>query len=273
MASNSDGSGEYRGIYCNVDGLTQPKLNEISDISRRDPNLLFIYVAEAKHQQGMSSLDFDIPGFNCTEALRESSQTGGLILWTREQSGKAILPWSGLDKTPSWINSERVWVLINDKTSRLACCGVYLRVESPKSSDFYISNQQLLEHIEMEKADLESKGYAITLLGDFNARIEPGSNFAFNDYPHDPNNNGRLLVDFATRNQLYCLNPMKWKGVQEEAYTYHRVMGTQLHRSIIDYGLATQSSIMRTSSFSVEVHSCLILSKLPTNSFAYLSIN
>lgn len=42
MASNSDGSGEYRGIYCNVDGLTQPKLNEISDITSRDTSLLFI---------------------------------------------------------------------------------------------------------------------------------------------------------------------------------------------------------------------------------------
>lgn len=130
-----------------------------------------------------------------------------------------------------------------------------------------------MEHFELEKADLESKGYAITILGDFNARIEPGSNFAFSDYPHDPNNNGRLLVDFASRNHLHCLNPMKLRGVQEEAFTYHRVMGTQLHRSIIDYGLATQSAIMRTSSFSVQVHNGLIFPNLPTNSFVYLFIN
>ena len=102
-------------MYCNKDGLTKPKLDEISDLTKRDPRLLFIFAAEVKHQRGMRTIDFDIEGFTFTESLRDNSQTGGLVLWSREHTGKAILPWEGLNKSPPWMGSEHTWVLINDQ--------------------------------------------------------------------------------------------------------------------------------------------------------------
>jgi len=244
---------EFRGMYCNVDGLNKAKLDEISDVSVRDPHLLFIFAAEVKHQKGMRTIDFDIKGFTCTESLREDSQTGGLVLWSRDHTGKAILPWEGLKTSPPWMGSERSWVLVNDQRARVACCGLYLRVESPKNSDLYKSNVELLEHLEKEKAHLESLGYSIGILGDFNARIEPGPNFQFNNYPHEANNNGKLVTEFAKRNQLYCLNGMEWKGKKEEKYTYQRDMGHHLHQSIIDYALASTTAIQFTTSFTIQV--------------------
>ena len=83
---------ESSGMFCNVDGLSRSKLNEITDIADRNKNLLFIFAAEIKQQKGIRSMDFDIDGFTCTENLRESSQTGGIVLWTRDLTGKAILP-------------------------------------------------------------------------------------------------------------------------------------------------------------------------------------
>ena len=74
----------------------------------------------------------------------------------------------------------------------------------------------MLEHLEKEKAHLESLGYSIGLLGDFNARIKPGPNFQFDSYPHEANNNGMLVTELAERNQLYCLYEMEWNGKKEE---------------------------------------------------------
>ena len=121
------------------------------------------------------NLEFD--AFTYTEHLRENSQTGGIIMRSRQRTGKAILPWIGLKNTPDWMKSERAWVTIDDRHDRIACCGLYLRVESPKSSEFYNSNKSLLEHIAKEKSELESRGYVVVILGDFKARIESLSIF------------------------------------------------------------------------------------------------
>lgn len=168
---------EFFGMFCNVDGLTKQKLDELADIARRNENMLFIFAAEVKQQQGIKSMELDIHGFTCTESLRETSQTGGIVLWSRDHTGNAILPWKGLDKTPAWMESERSCVLVNNSQSRIACCGIYLRVESPRSLDFYKSNVSLLEHLEKEKDFLEAQGYSIGIFGD--ARVESGPNFQF----------------------------------------------------------------------------------------------
>ena len=100
--------------------------------------------------------------------------------------------------------------------------------------------------------------YAVVIMGDFNARIESGPHFQFSNYPHQANNNGKLVVEFATANDLHCFNPMKWKGITEEKFTYQRDMGHQLHQSIIDYALASSTATHKTSRFSVQVGKCHI---------------
>ena len=152
--------------------------------------------------------------------------------------------------------SERSWVLINDFSARLSFCGLYLRVKSPRSSDLYKNNSDLLIQLEQEKFDLESRGYAMTFSRDFNVRIEPGPSFKFSNYPHIPNINGMLVTEFARRNQLHYLHLLKWRGQAEEKFTYQHDMGEQIHHSIIHFALATSAAANLTVSFSVEVIPC-----------------
>ena len=148
-------------------------------------------------------------------------------------------------------NAERVWIIAEDQQVKVACCTLYLRVESPKTSQFYKDNQELLSQIEAEKIELENSGYNITIMGDFNACIKPGSRFDFKNYPHETNNTGQLLIDFTERTNMYCMNPLPWNGAWREDFTYQRDVGIRLNRSIIDYGLATTHSINQTKSFKV----------------------
>ena len=160
--------------------------------------------------------------------------------------------WTGGDRAEKWTHSERVWILIEDERDKLALCFVYLRVESTKSSPNYQKNQYLLDLIETELNELSTSGFKILIQGDLNAHVEIGENFTFNKYPHQINNNGTLVVKFATRNNLHCMNPMSWKGKKEDAYTFQRDMGTRVLQSIIDYGLGSTEIIDITTSFSVE---------------------
>ena len=219
----------------------------------RDKKIIFLFASEVKQQRNMVNLGTDIEDFSTHECLRENSATGGIVLWTRQNTGKAVRPWYPEEEAPAWMSSERVWVVMEDNITRIACCGVYLRTESPKSSTFFKNNEELLSQLLREKIELEHNGYQVCFLGDFNARISPDMRFDFQQYPHAANNNGTLVNNFANTTNLYCMNPMSWNGVVEEQFTYQRDLGIRYDRSIIDYGIATPAAISLTTRFSVQV--------------------
>ena len=221
--------------------------------------MLFMFVSEVKHQRDLLPLDVNVPGFNNHTYLRDSGPTGGLLLWTRVNSGRAVRPWVSASDPPSWMHSERAWVLMEGSSARIACCGVYLRTDSPRSSTFFRNNESLLHRIGDEKLELEMLGYCVVLLGDFNARIAPSPNFDFKTYPHPVNNNGQLLGSFASRHNLFCMNPLPWDSRREELFTYQRDLGVRFDRSILDYGLATMPTLSLTTSFSVQVCGLLFI--------------
>ena len=101
--------------------------------------------------------------------------------------------------------------------------------------------------------ELELLGYCVVLLGDFNARIAPSPNFDFRSYPHHVNNNGQLLGSYASRHNLFCMNPLPWGSRREELFTYQRDLGMRFDQSILDYGHATMPTLSLTTSFSVQV--------------------
>ena len=218
----------------------------------RNENILFLYAAEIKHQRGTLNLDTTIHNYTTHEYLRDENHGGGLILWTKKQTGAAVRPWSPKQDAPEWMNSERSWIVLQFGTHKIACCGLYLRTESPQNSENFKQNEQILQQLSKEKQDLEEQGYIVSLLGDFNARITPDDHFTFTKYPHKANNNGGLLNNFAKSNGLYCMNPMKWKNKAEESYTYQRDLGIRYDRSIIDYGLGTMEAISLTTSFTIQ---------------------
>ena len=78
-----------------------------------------------------------------------------------------------------------------------------------------------------ETADLATKGYEITLMGDFNAHINPSIRFQFENYPHPPNNNGVLLEQFVENTNLYNITTEHWNGSKSKPYTFQKDLGTR----------------------------------------------
>ena len=156
-----------------------------------------------------------------------------------------------MQDAPEWMNSERSWIVLQFGAHKIACCGLYLRTESPQNSENYKQNKQILQQLSKEKLELEEQGYIVSLLGDFNTRIAPDDHFTFTAYPHKANNNRGLLNNFA-KSGFYCMNPMKWRNKAEESYTYKRDLGIRYNCSIIDYGLGTMEAISLTTSFTIQ---------------------
>ena len=209
-------------------------------------------ISEAKHQRGACSLPIMISGFEPIECLRPSSATGGIIVWIKKGSGKAVRRWeSTAADAPTWMSSERVWILMEDEKTKVACCAVYMRVNSPINSDFHKQNKELLDQITEEIREIRGNGYVVNIIGDFNARVSANENFNFVNYPHHHNENGTLLMNFAAFNDLYCLNPMTWNGRATEVFTFQRDLGVRVVRSLIDYSLGCVGAVAITSSFKV----------------------
>ena len=209
-------------------------------------------ISEAKQQRGACSLPIMIPGFEAIECLRPSSATGGLIVWIKKGSGKAVRKWELMAAdAPTWMSSERVWILMEDERAKVACCAVYMRVNSPINSDFHKQNKELLGQITEEIRIIRGNGYVVNIIGDFNARVSTNQNFNFVNYPHHHNENGTLLMNFALHNDLYCLNPMAWNGKAMEDFTFQRDLGVKVVRSLIDYSLGCVGAVALTYSFRV----------------------
>ena len=209
-------------------------------------------ISEAKQQRGACSLPIMISGFEAIECLRPSSATGGIIVWIKKGSGKAVRRWeSTAADAPTWMSSEQVWILMEDEKAKVACCAVYMRVNSPINSDFHKQNKELLDQITEEIREIRGNGYVVNIIGDFNARVSANENFNFVNYPHHHNENGTLLMNFAAFNDLYCLNPMTWNGRATEVFTFQRDLGVRVVRSLIDYSLGCVGAVTITSSFTV----------------------
>ena len=68
--------------------------------------MLFVFVSE-KASTGSSALGRDVQGFDSHAYLRDSGPTGGLLLWTRVNTGRAVWPWVLSSDQPLWMHSER----------------------------------------------------------------------------------------------------------------------------------------------------------------------
>ena len=111
-------------------------------------------------------------------------------------------------------------------------------------------------------------GYKIAVMGDFNARVFKTRNFPFETYPHKANNNGKILLTFAESANVYCLNPMRWNGVEEERFIYQRRFGRIRHAITIDYVLADEDFISIT--LDMKVKDCMEFSVSSDHSTLFL---
>lgn len=68
----------------------------------------------------------------------------------------------------------------------------------------------------MEQALLEEQGYRVGYYGEFNAHVSIDERFRLPTNPISINNNGRLVIEFASEMDLHCLNPLKSQGTRED---------------------------------------------------------
>ena len=211
--------------------------------------VVFVITSEAKIEAGDNDLDLNLAGVNVEVCLRDNP-AGGMVVWYKK--GRNISVWEGsLQQQEAWMAAERVWLTMQSTRGKLALCGLYLRTEGPKSGEHFKSNGKILEKLKMEQALLEAQGYRVGYLGDFNAHVGIHERFRFHDNPHGINNNGRLVIEFASEMDLHCLNPLKWQGTREDRVTYQRDLGVRYVKSILDLGLGTKSFFKHTINFKV----------------------
>lgn len=67
------------------------------------------------------------------------------------------------------VTTERIWITYLRQGHKLAFCGVYMRTNSSRDSDFFKDNELLLHTLTKEKDALEIDGYEVCFMGDFNA--------------------------------------------------------------------------------------------------------
>ena len=179
---------------------------------------------------------------------------GGLVVWKRKVTGVAVECWEGcLTAEKQWMIAERLWVTISTEHSKMAVGGIYMRVNSHKTSENYQRNTQLLEQLGDEMLELKQMGYGVMLIGDFNARCGPG-NMGFQNYQYVQNNNGELLVEFCKIHKLQCLNSMKWHGRRTDYFTYRRDFGDVFHQSLLDYALVPEADKQKIIDFKVKTY-------------------
>ena len=211
--------------------------------------MIFVIASEVKIQAGEDDLDLRIPGTKTETGLRDNP-AGGIVVWFKK--GRSMTVWEGsLHQQELWMASERIWLKMESKKEKLAICGLYLRTEGPKNGDHHRSNELLLEKLKLEHALLETEGYNVGYLGDFNAHVGTHERFRFQDNPHDVNNNGKMVIAFAKEMNLYCMNPLKWGGTREDRVTFQKDLGVRYVKSILDLGLGTRAFFRNTVKFAV----------------------
>ena len=114
--------------------------------------------------------------------------------------------WSPSKDDNEWINNERVWILFQNNTERIAICSVYMACESPTNNDFKTWNDMIYAELSKELRVLENDGYnCVIIVGDFNAHVGiPPKGIDGNRA--GVNYNGRNLLNFIDSNNLVMVN-------------------------------------------------------------------
>ena len=236
------GTISVRYVNMGLRGLSHRSLQECAMFAEHD-SVDFLFVSEAKLQEGDQSFKREIKGFDVQEFLRPTGPSGGIVLLAKDDTNFVTDVWEGdLAACESWMQSERVWLRINHDGEKSAVCGVYLRQNNRK---YYDRNQQLLNKLEQEITILSQLGYTCSILGDLNSHIGSRGAHGIAGNPHGVNRNGQILIRFLDNCNLKVLNKSEWVksdgtiGNCTGKYTFFGANSV----SILDYGLFPREQI------------------------------
>ena len=136
------------------------------------------------------------------ERLGSVKKGGGLL--TIVKPGLNHLRWEPPLPMFPYLDAEREWILIHEMNKKLALCSVYMAAEVV-GGNFLSWNNDLYAMLSSELSFLRDDGYICVLMGDFNGHIGNDLYGITGNHIHI-NDNGRLVRNFATDNNLTLVN-------------------------------------------------------------------
>ena len=197
-------------LLLNCNGLSPISLHDITDvISRKNPDI--VVVIETKHRAEVSYDNISIPNFKLFEARRSDVSGdrpgGGIGVYCKTSDG---LITSHHD--PDIVNidhirvkNERLWVLCETQGCKTAFCAVYLGCQYPDDR-YREENEDILQLLMLEQANLRRKGYRICFVGDFNGHVGSVPGIGIKGNIGIPNKNGQRLLNFQKNSELTMCN-------------------------------------------------------------------
>ena len=144
--------------------------------------------------------------------------------------------------------NERQWLLISNKTEKVAFLHVYIACQNNKTDSFLAWNEDLFCLITREAIRLRKQGFAVLSMGDFNSRVGciPGLE---NNTP-DQNQNTPMFLNFISEVNLLILNTLPVsKGLFTRFMDQSGLPGT---KSLLDYGLIDTEHSHSVTSFVID---------------------
>ena len=231
----------------NVDGLNEASLASVeATVASKSPDVVILL--ETKRRFEESGIDISIPGYSLREARRSNNagdrDGGGLAVYTKLGDGILFKEYKPdiADRAHAFVNSERMWTLVESQTSKTAICGLYLACQYGDDR-FGQWNNIMYDVIQREAFALRSKGFRVVYLGDFNGHL--GNNLREGGIIGNTpgvNPNGRRLLNFISVTDSVNINslckvPGDW-GTRVCSGLWTRQRGG--FSSIIDYALVSK---------------------------------
>ena len=146
------------------------------------------------------------------------------------------------------IMNERQWLLISNKTEKVAFLHVYIACQSNKTDSFLAWNEDLFFLITQEAIRLRKQGFAVLSMGDFNSRIGCVSGLETNT--PDLNKNTPMFLTFLSEVNLLILNTLPVsQGLFTRFMDHSGLPGT---KSLLDYGLIDSEHSHTVTSFVID---------------------
>ena len=197
----------------NVNGLSEASLANVETVvGSEKPDIVILL--ETKRRAEESGIDISVPGYSVHESRRSNNagdrDGGGIAVYTKLGDG-IIFKHHQPDihnQAHAFVNSERLWITLDSRTSKTAVCGLYLGCQY--SDDRHGTwNDAIYTVIQQEAFTLRSKGYRVLYLGDFNGHV--GNNPLHGGIPGNTagiNTNGHRLLNFITNTDSININGM-----------------------------------------------------------------
>ena len=194
----------------NIEGHREDKMEDVSRAMRiRDLDVMVLLETHLRreHKKKVKSEGCEV--FETRRGdFEKDKKGGGIAIMCRKKKGISFSSHSPsiIDPGHAHVEKERVWVLVTTAGAKTAVCATYLGCES--GDDHHGPwNEAIYAVLAEEIHSLRSKGYRVSLQGDFNAWV--GNCLQQGGIPGNlkkVNRNGRRLLAFLRDNDLVHLN-------------------------------------------------------------------